>query len=44
MSPIQNPDQPDYPGNEDYLEWVGGEFDAEEFDLDEINEVLRGLR
>jgi hypothetical protein len=32
---------PDHPEHEDMLEWVGGEFDPEAFDLDEINERLR---
>ena len=41
---IQNPDHPDYPGNNDFLEWVGDEFDPAEFDLDAVNEALRGLR
>jgi len=35
---------PDHPEHEDYLEWIGGEFDAEEFDLDAVNEALRALR
>ena len=43
LESIQNPDHPDYPGNEDFLEWVGGEFDPEEFDLDETNQILRNM-
>jgi hypothetical protein len=35
---------PDHPEHEDYLEWIGGEFDPEEFDLEETNEMLRKLR
>ncbi len=35
---------PDHPEHEDYLEWVGGEFDPEVFDLDEVNAALRALR
>jgi hypothetical protein len=35
---------PDHPEHEGYLEWVGGEFDPEEFDLEETNEILRELR
>jgi hypothetical protein len=35
---------PDHPEHEDYLEWIGGEFDAEEFDLDAVNSALRALR
>lgn len=33
------------PGHEEHdemMEWLGGRFDAEEFDLDEINRKLRG--
>jgi hypothetical protein len=35
------------PKHEEYeamIEWVGGEFDPEEFELDEINEALRQVR
>jgi hypothetical protein len=35
---------PDHPEHEEYLEWIGGEFDPEEFDLDAVNEALRALR
>jgi hypothetical protein len=35
---------PDHPEHEDYIEWIGGEFDAEEFDLDAVNAALRALR
>jgi hypothetical protein len=28
---------PDHPEHEDLLEWVGGDFDPEEFDLDTVN-------
>jgi len=41
LEAIQNPDHPEH---EDYLEWVGGEFDPEAFDLDEVNAALRALR
>lgn len=41
LEAIQDPDHPEH---EDYLEWVGGEFDPEAFDLDEVNEALRALR
>jgi SOS-response transcriptional repressor LexA len=40
LEAIQNPDHPEH---EDYLEWVGGEFDPEVFDLDEVNAALRRL-
>ena len=33
-----------YEEHDEYLEWVGGEFDPEEFDLEETNEILRELR
>jgi hypothetical protein len=35
------------PGHEQhafYLEWIGGEFDPEEFNLDVINQTLQGLK
>ena len=35
---------PDHPEHEDYLEWIGGEFDPEEFDLDDVNAALRPFR
>lgn len=35
---------PNHPEHEDMLEWVGGEFDPEAFDLDEVNEALRYIR
>jgi hypothetical protein len=34
---------PDHPEHEEYVEWIGGEFDPEAFDLDEINAALRRL-
>lgn len=30
--------------HDEYLEWIGGSFDPEEFDLDEVNEMLRSIR
>jgi hypothetical protein len=41
LEAIQDPDHPEH---EDYLEWVGGDFDLAAFDLDEANEALRALR
>ena len=41
LEAIQNPDHPEH---EDMLEWIGGEFDPEAFDLDEVNEALRHVR
>jgi hypothetical protein len=35
---------PEHDQHEDYLEWIGGEFDPEAFDLEEVNEALRALR
>ena len=34
---------PDHSEHEMYLEWIGGEFDPEAFDLEETNELLREL-
>jgi len=41
LEAVRNPDHPEH---EDMLEWIGGEFDPEAFDLDEVNEALRALR
>ena len=35
---------PEHEEHDDALEWVGDEFDPEEFDLDEVNEGLHHLR
>ena len=37
LKTISNPKHPDH---DEMLEWLGGEFDPEEFDLEEINEDL----
>jgi Plasmid pRiA4b ORF-3-like protein len=34
---IQNPDHGEH---ENFLEWIGGEFDPEEFNLEEVNKLL----
>jgi hypothetical protein len=34
---------PDHPEHEDYLHWIGGEFDPEAFDLAGVNAALRRL-
>jgi len=41
LEAIQDPDHPEH---DEYLEWVGGEFDPKEFGLAETNEILRDLR
>jgi hypothetical protein len=38
---IGNPEDPEH---EEMLEWAGGEFDPEAFDMDEVNDVLSHLR
>ena len=40
LEAIQNVKHPDH---EDMLEWVGGEFEAEKFDLKYINERLKQI-
>ena len=35
---------PDHRGHEEMLEWVGGEFDPERFDLESVNKKLRRMR
>jgi hypothetical protein len=34
---------PKHPEHDDYLDWVGGEFDPEAFDCEEVNGALYGL-
>ena len=34
---------PEHPEHEPMLEWIGGEFDPEAFDLDEVNVALQRL-
>lgn len=41
LKAIQDPNNPEH---EHMLEWVGGSFDPEAFDLDEINRKLREIR
>jgi len=36
-------ENPDHPGHDNYTEWIGGEWDAEAFNLDEVNERLRAF-
>lgn len=35
---------PDHPEHERWSDWIGGEWDAEEFDLDLFNEILEDTR
>lgn len=35
---------PNHQEHDEYLEWIGGEFDPEAFDLDGINESLKHVR
>ncbi len=35
---------PNHPEHDEYLEWIGGSFDPEAFDLDEVNRLLRAMR
>ncbi len=41
LDAIQDPDHEEH---EERLEWVGGEFDPEKFDVDEVNRGLQRLR
>jgi hypothetical protein len=40
LEAIRNPDHDEH---EEYLTWVGGEFDPEAFDLEEVNSRLRSM-
>ena len=35
---------PKHPEHEDMVEWIGGHFDPEEFDLEEVNKQLKKIR
>ncbi|MDA0867756.1 MAG: plasmid pRiA4b ORF-3 family protein, partial [Cyanobacteria bacterium] len=35
---------PNHPDHEDMLEWVGGSFDPEAFDLAAVNDRLQSMR
>lgn len=41
---LQAINNPDHKQHNFYLEWVGGEFDPEEFDLDAVNKLLRNRK
>jgi len=38
---MQNPKHPEH---EDMMEWMGGQFDPDEFDLEEVNKQLKKLK
>jgi hypothetical protein len=38
---LQAINNPEHKEHKSFLEWVGGEFDPEEFDLDAVNELLK---
>jgi pRiA4b ORF-3-like protein len=35
---------PQHPEHENRMEWIGGEFDPDVFDLDKINTALQNLK
>ena len=35
---------PQHPEHDEYREWIGGDFDPEAFDVDAVNQRLRGLK
>jgi len=41
LEAIQDPDHPEH---EEMLEWEGGSFDPEAFDIDEVNRILKKIR
>jgi hypothetical protein len=41
LEAVKNPDHPEY---DEYIEWIGGNFDPEAFDVDAVNQRLRALR
>ena len=40
---LQAISDPDHEEHDEYLEWIGGEFDPEEFELDEVDAGLRHI-
>jgi hypothetical protein len=34
---------PNHEEHDEYLDWIGGEFDPEEFELDEVDAGLRHI-
>ena len=41
LEAIQNPNHPEH---EDMLEWIGGKFDPEKFDIEAVNKELGRIR
>ncbi len=41
---LQAINSPDHPEHGEYLEWIGGDFDPEAFDVDGVNQRLRRLK
>jgi len=41
---LQAINSPDHPEHDEYLEWIGGDFDPEAFNVDEVNQRLRRLK
>ena len=35
---------PTHPKHKEFLDWISSEFDPEEFDVDEVNHILRSLK
>ncbi len=35
---------PNHPEHDEYLKWIGGSFDPEAFNADEVNQLLRAMR
>ena len=38
---IRNPTHPEH---KEFLDWISSEFDPEEFDVDEVNHILRSVK
>jgi hypothetical protein len=41
---LQAISDPDHEEHDEYLDWIGGEFDPEEFELDEVDAGLRHVK
>ena len=44
MNFLEAINDPKHPEHGDMVEWIGGGFDPEAFNLDEVNQQLRRLR